>query len=307
VHYCSSSILYHLESASRDSHSAAARANGQLYRRRWAGQVVPDDLRYYIEDGLLRISYTGGYPLELEADPMLATMKTSGGSAALERLLRERTTEVSELLRESVRLTVQLGEAALGGAGALPLRPETDAASSGSPARSSGAGHPELLEQDRKVEAALWRLQKALEARTGMPLSSRWLEYRAEVEHLRDLVCRLTPAGARIAVVSRGDDRLTDLPGRRGEHLPQDDRGRFAGFHPADGRAAIESLEALRSRGAEYLAIPPTSRWWLDYYPELAAHLDEVGERLVDRMSEVLIYALGSKAAVEAAGWKASA
>ncbi len=291
VHLCASSVLYHLESASRDLHSETARANARLYRERWAGRVIPDDLNYYTQDGLLCLMYKNGYPLELKVAPELAT---AGASPGTEKLLRERSGQVFELLRESSRLSVELGEAALGG-----LAPAILAELGALPA--PGGMEPEReLDLDREIESALWHLQKLLAARVGAPAPSRWLEYRGQVEQLRDTVCRVTPPGARVAVVSRGDDRLIDLPARTGEHLPQDETGGFAGFYPAGGPEAVESLEFLRGRGVQYVALPPSSRWWLEHYPEFAAHLGEVGTPLVPEESDALVWSL-------AAGGKADA
>lgn len=295
VHLCASSVLYHVESASRDPNSVAGRDNGRLYRERWAGRVVPDDLSYYAADGLLKLSYKDGYPLELTASPLLATAGTSAGT---ERLLRERSTQVFELLRESARLSVELGEAALAG-----LAPKISGSLVAAPVPTPATDPQEDRRQlalDHQLEAALWQLQKVLAARTGSPIRSRWLEYRGQVQQLREAVCRVTPPGAHVAVVSRGDDRLIDLPARRGEHLPQDETGGFAGFYPVDGYAAIESLETLRYRGIQYLAIPPSSHWWLEHYPEFAAHLEQVGTPLCSPESEALVYALGSKAKASA-------
>ena len=36
----------------------------------------------------------------------------------------------------------------------------------------------------------------------------------------------------------------------------------------------LKRVEELRSKGAEYLVFPQTSRWWLDYYGNLHDHLD---------------------------------
>ncbi len=283
VHLCAASVLYHLESASRDPHSEAARANGRLYRERWSDRVVPDDLDYYIEDGLLSVEYTGGYPLALKISPELAT---AGSMPGISRLLRERSGQVFELLKESTRLSVELGEAALPG-----IAPVVAAGLSALP--SPAEANPEReLELDRGIEAALWELQKLLAERAGAPAPGRWLEYRGQVQQLRDLICRVTPPGARVAVVSRGDERLIDLPDRTGEHLPQDETGGFAGFYPANGAEAVEHLQALRARGTGYLALPAGSRWWLEHYPELAAYLDGVGAPLATEESGARVWSL---------------
>lgn len=292
VHLCADSVLYHLESVSRDLHSETVRANGRLYRQRWASEVVPDDLSYYLDDGLLAISYNDGFPLALKVAPELAT-SSPNGEGALEKLLRERSAQVFELLRESARLTVVLGEVQLSD----QLRTQLAA-----PGRGAAAGadeHRNQLVQDQQLEAALWQLQKALADRKRALSPSRWLEYRGQVQQVKETVCRVTPPGAAVAVVSRGDERLVDLPARRGEHLPQDNSGRFAGYYPGDGATAVQCLEELRSQGVEYLAIPPTARWWLEHYPELADHLGQVATPLVPEDSEALVFAFEPPASPE--------
>jgi GT2 family glycosyltransferase len=98
-------------------------------------------------------------------------------------------------------------------------------------------------------------------------------EYAAVVSKVRDTVGRLVPPGAVVVVVSKGDEQLVDLDGRSGRHFPQDPSGAYAGFYPADGAAALAHLEALRTKGAQYLVVPATAAWWLDHYPALADHL----------------------------------
>jgi GT2 family glycosyltransferase len=97
--------------------------------------------------------------------------------------------------------------------------------------------------------------------------------YEREAEHLRQAVAAAVPADASVLVVSRGDDALLDLNGRRAMHFPQGADGGWAGHHPADSEEAIGQLEALRGDGARYLVVPPTYRWWLDHYQGLRDHL----------------------------------
>jgi hypothetical protein len=94
------------------------------------------------------------------------------------------------------------------------------------------------------------------------------------VERVHHLVLTAVPEGSTVAVVSRGDPRLVDLPGCTGSHLPQVGDGEYAGHHPADGAEALSQLEALRNRGAGYLVVPAAHLWWLSYYHELRRHLD---------------------------------
>jgi GT2 family glycosyltransferase len=108
IHYCAQSVLYHLESLSpnRFDHE---RDNIGLYRQRWLERVRPDDLNYYLEDGLLRFSYEGRYPVRLEVSPRLATQDGVTRGRALERLVRERNQQLADLERENTRLRARLG------------------------------------------------------------------------------------------------------------------------------------------------------------------------------------------------------
>lgn len=105
--------------------------------------------------------------------------------------------------------------------------------------------------------------------------------YEREAEHLREAVKAAVPAGATVLVISRGDEALLELNGRRALHFPQDDDGGWAGHHPADSEEAIGHLERLRGGGAEYLVVPPTYRWWLSHYEGLRDHLDSRYEVVV--------------------------
>jgi GT2 family glycosyltransferase len=108
VHYCANSVVHHLESMSpgRFRHD---RENVARYRERWLHQVLPDDLNYYVADGLLRVQYEGRYPLHLEVSPLLATLDLSARHSALERQLQERSRQIAELTKENLRLSVEAG------------------------------------------------------------------------------------------------------------------------------------------------------------------------------------------------------
>lgn len=112
--------------------------------------------------------------------------------------------------------------------------------------------------------------------------SARRRDYRLLVARVRERLLASVPTGATVAIVSKGDSQLLDLPGLGGVHLPQDDRGTWAGYHPADGADALAHLLALRDGGAQYLAIPSPSRWWLDHYGALQQHLVDHATVLVD-------------------------
>ena len=121
--------------------------------------------------------------------------------------------------------------------------------------------------------------------------------YRDVVARFRTRLARAVPTRGTVAVVSRGDSDLLKVPERRAWHFPQRADGVYAGYYPADSGAAIQHLEAVRERGAEYLAFPADSLWWLEHYRDFAEHLDE-RYVLVSRDEEVgAIYGLSSDAA----------
>lgn len=119
------------------------------------------------------------------------------------------------------------------------------------------------------------------------------VEYGELVGRVRATVAEAVPPGASVLVVSKGDAALLSMPGFSTAHFPQGKGGNYAGHHPADSGAATAELERLRREGAEYLVIPATARWWLDYYGDFATHLANHGELLADVPDACLIYGLG--------------
>jgi hypothetical protein len=90
---------------------------------------------------------------------------------------------------------------------------------------------------------------------------------------LGKVVENATPTEAVVAVVSKGDPRLTEFTERSGRHFPADSEGSYVGYHPRTSEEAIAQLEASRAEGAEYLCLPATALWWLEHYAGLAAWL----------------------------------
>jgi hypothetical protein len=105
-------------------------------------------------------------------------------------------------------------------------------------------------------------------------------EYDGLIEQLRGTADDAIPRNATVLVVSRGDDELLRIGPRRALHFPQDEFGRYAGYHPEDSDTAIAALEGMRARGAEFLLLPSTCFWWLDYYEGFRTHLEDHYERL---------------------------
>jgi GT2 family glycosyltransferase len=111
IHYCAESIVYHLESATRNPVSGTERANQELYATRWRHKVTPDDYRYFSEDGLLSAQYGARYPIQLSVSPVLAGVTVGENDRLADRLLFERARQVMILLRNNIVLNVRVQEA----------------------------------------------------------------------------------------------------------------------------------------------------------------------------------------------------
>jgi hypothetical protein len=108
-------------------------------------------------------------------------------------------------------------------------------------------------------------------------------------------VSRVVPADATVAVVSRGDDALLHLDGRRAWHFPCAEDGSYLGYYPETGQEAVDHLLGLMSRGTDYFVLPSTAFWWLEHYPELSHYLRESG-RLVASEEVGLVFAVSERA-----------
>lgn len=123
------------------------------------------------------------------------------------------------------------------------------------------------------------------------------VEYRDLVARVQATVAAHVPPGSSLLVVSKGDASLLEMPGRTALHFPQDGSGAYAGHHPRDGATATAELEQRRRAGAEYLVLPATARWWLQFYEDFALHLVSHGEIVADLPDTCTIYSLGSNLA----------
>ena len=86
VHYCHESVVYHLETASRDPHSPTERHNRELFQQRWGDRVERDGILYYIDDGLLHVADGALYPLVAKGSPELL-VTTAENDDAIESVL----------------------------------------------------------------------------------------------------------------------------------------------------------------------------------------------------------------------------
>jgi hypothetical protein len=122
-------------------------------------------------------------------------------------------------------------------------------------------------------------------------------EYAELVARVRATITASLPAGAAVLVLSKGDPTLVEVPGFAAAHFPQDAAGSYAGHHPRDSEDAVAQLEQLRRRGAEYLVVPATAMWWLDYYEAFAEHLASASGIVADVEGTCLIFDLGRRTA----------
>ena len=111
VHYCAESVVYHFESATRNLVSDAERTNQALFATRWRDKIIPDDYRYYWEDGLLSAQYGARYPIRLSVSPLLAGVTVGENDRLADRLLYDRARQVMILLRNNIVLNVRVQEA----------------------------------------------------------------------------------------------------------------------------------------------------------------------------------------------------
>jgi GT2 family glycosyltransferase len=293
VRYCPDSVVGHLESASRPRRGDQTAANTRLFMERWGDVAERDDLRYYVEDGLLRLRYRDLYPLRIELAPELAIAAEQDPR----HLVELQAHQVAGLLRETVRLSALVAEVEL--SEAADARPSSGPAA---PAPAEGlaglVADAERLQVD--IHAFQERIAEALATEQDGPAAngqegftpSDHFAYVDRTQRLRPVVEAIVPPGETVLVVSRGDESLVTLPGRDGRHFPLQD-GAYAGRHPADSAEAIAQLEEQRARGARYLVIPRDDAWWLDHYADFGRHLAERYEMLTHPEAPCLVFRLG--------------
>jgi hypothetical protein len=147
----------------------------------------------------------------------------------------------------------------------------------------------ELWSRQDELQAELYAQQADLAAQVS---DSKLAGYRLMIRRLRELIRNDLPRDATMLVVSKGDQNLLDLYGRRAMHFPQTAVGVYAGAHPANSAAAIIHLEALRAKGAEFLIFPATAHWWLDHYGGLKQHLERHYRLVLRQVDTATIFSL---------------
>ncbi|MCA9864061.1 MAG: glycosyltransferase, partial [Thermomicrobiales bacterium] len=111
IWYCAESVIYHFESATRDLLSQVERDNRALFGSRWRDKIVPDDIGYYVEDGLLDIVYGARHPVQISVSPLLAGISDGEQERVADQLLYDRARQVMILLRNNIVLNVRVAEA----------------------------------------------------------------------------------------------------------------------------------------------------------------------------------------------------
>lgn len=111
IWYCAESVIYHFESATRDLLSQVERDNRALFGSRWRDRIVPDDIGYYVEDGLFDVVYGARHPIQISVSPHLAGISDGEQERVADRLLYDRARQVMILLRNNIVLNVRVAEA----------------------------------------------------------------------------------------------------------------------------------------------------------------------------------------------------
>jgi len=147
---------------------------------------------------------------------------------------------------------------------------------------------------DRSLAAVLDRKPKQLRladlvAHADAPFDT---SYAQLVRRIADTVRAELPAGARAAIVSKGDEALLTSDGISASHFPCTSDGAYVGYHPADSAAAIALLEAQRVAGIQFLVVPRTAFWWLEYYTAFRDHLERRYRLLFGQQDTCLIFDL---------------
>jgi hypothetical protein len=116
--------------------------------------------------------------------------------------------------------------------------------------------------------------------------------YESSAAQLRDAgleLKKVTPPDALIVSADMGDPTIFYYAERKGWHFPERD-GIYNGT-PDDSEQAIENLERLRRGGATHFVFTRNTFWWLQSYPEFAAHLTN-NATLMEATPQFQIYEL---------------
>ena len=228
------------------------------------------------------------------------------GSGELDSIVHDLRTQIAGLQADckALRKTIQRQDHRMSG---LQKRLEATRGSEDDLKKeliNAAAAREELHHQNEELYAALYALQDKVMSVRDYQTADSTNPYQQLVFRIREVARRCLPRGATVIVAAKGDDDLLRLYGRRAWHFPQTDDGIYAGHHPASGMAAIAHMEFLRAKGGEYLLLPATMFWWLDYYVEFKRYLETYYQPLVRQDDTCRIFELRRRDAVEDSNWQ---
>jgi 4-amino-4-deoxy-L-arabinose transferase-like glycosyltransferase len=116
--------------------------------------------------------------------------------------------------------------------------------------------------------------------------------YQSSAAQLRDAgleLKKVTPPDALIVAADMGDPTIFYYAERKGWHFLEQNAIYYG--NPDDSEQAIENLERLRRRGATHFVFTRNTFWWLQSYPEFAAHLTN-NAKVIEATPEFRIYKL---------------
>jgi len=116
--------------------------------------------------------------------------------------------------------------------------------------------------------------------------------YESSAAQLRDAgleLRKVTPTDSLIIAADMGDPTIFYYAERKGWHFPE--RAGIYNGTPDDSEQAMENLEKLRRGGATHFVFTRNTFWWLQAYPEFAAHLTNNATR-IEATPQFQIYAL---------------
>ncbi len=116
MRYCHESEVAHLGSMTRwsqqvmDDPLGDIRNGVALFQQRWGKRTERDDIRYFVEDGLLSVGYVAPYRLRVDVAPELGTLGSGEYEQRSDRLIERYAWRTFHLMREKHRLQVRLAE-----------------------------------------------------------------------------------------------------------------------------------------------------------------------------------------------------
>ena len=166
----------------------------------------------------------------------------------------------------------------------------------------SGAAHVErrhgiaLVERrfDEIIERVMARRPRPVGGTGDRPHRFTAVEDGSTDEAIRRRIQLIGRPGDVVLVASQGDAALVDIASHRCWPFPQGPDDGWAGYDPVDGEAAVNHLEAQRTRGAQYFALPKPAFAWRNRYPELFAHLESAYRR-VHQDEHLVVYDLAGR------------